>query len=154
MCRSNNTLLYQFKAIRWHTAFREMCILFGMLCAFFSPLFIQRVAIHPDSIHLNGRFVIVWLHVSSMGFYPLLGEGLGRMIFIGKCQPLKSLKWSSSRKHTGAWFLGNFTWSVYSRYLRNSHTYTHMHSSLSPSLHGEAQGLPFWVHQSFRTPSS
>ena len=56
---------------------------------------------------------------------PLFGEGLGRMIFIRKCQPLKSLKWSSSRKHTGAWFLGNFTWRVYSRYIRNSHTHTH-----------------------------
>lgn len=42
------------------TAFREMCILFGMLCAFSPrPPFIQHVAVQPDSIHLNGRFVNV-----------------------------------------------------------------------------------------------
>lgn len=113
--------LYQFKEIR-HTAFREMCILFGMLSAF-SPFYSACCQFQPDSIHLNGRFKYCMITCFINGALSPFGRRTCRMIFIGKCQPLKSVKWSS-RKHTGAWFPGNFTWRVYSRYLRNSHTQT------------------------------
>lgn len=34
--------------------------------------------------------------------YPLFEEGFVKMIFIRKCQPLRSLNLQSFRKHTGA----------------------------------------------------
>lgn len=37
----------------------EMCALLGMLfCFLFSP-FVQTIAVQPNSIHLNGRFINV-----------------------------------------------------------------------------------------------
>lgn len=125
--------------ILWCAHFREMCLLVGMLLFIFYPFLSDGCYTTWYSVHLNGRFINVWLHVSSKGILssPFLERNWVEWFLLENVSLWKVPNYNYP-ENTGAWFLWSFIWRVYSRYLHSgTHTHTHVHSSLSLPLHME-----------------